>query len=304
MHKRRSSSCSVLLALVAASVSMDAFADDTHECIVASNDGQVLRDAHKLVQASARFAVCARDVCPGLVRKACIDWRDDVATRLPTVVPSAQDTSGHDQLEVRVLVDGRVLVTQLDGSPVPLDPGPHLFRFEPARGEAVEQNIIVREGEKNRLVNAVLGRVAEEPPAVHPASTTPAAASGLSPSGVAASEVTRAGTSHRPWPVASIIFGGVGVAALASFTAFGLSGQAARTDLERTCAPSQTCDPGEVTSMRTKLVIADASLGVGLVTLGVSAYLFVTRPASRAQTGRLDSILTSGRMLSGWQGRF
>jgi hypothetical protein len=300
MHSRAPLLFCAASALVVAT-SVDARADDTHECIVASNEGQVLRDEHKLVEATARFSLCARDVCPALVRKACLEWRGEVETQLPTVVLAARDATGHDLLEVRVLVDGKPLVEKLDGSAVAIDPGPHVVRFESAGRAPAEQDFILREGEKNRLVSVVVG------PAVAVPGPTPApAASNRGGSGLSSGVVADRGEvrPHRPWPVASFILAGVGAAALGSFAYFGISGQADRNSLEQTCAPSMTCDPSDVASMRTKLIVADVSLGVGIVSLAVSLYLVITRPSNTPPHATLTPPPMDARSWAGWNASF
>jgi hypothetical protein len=285
--------CGALM-LVVVTATAEVRADDTHDCVVASNEGQVLRDAHRLVEARGQFAQCARSVCPGAIRKACVDWRSGVEIELPTIVFAARDASGHDLLEVRVIVDRKPLLAKLDGSPIPVDPGPHVIRFEPAEGDAVEQDVIVRGGEKNRLVSVVVGASASTPgQASAPAGSTSDADHGEE-------------RSHPPWPVAALVLGAVGVVALGSFAYFGASGQADKNGLERTCVPSKTCDPSAVTSTRTKLIVADASLGVGVLSLGVSAYLLLTRPsrATSPRHGTLDLVPMRGGACTVWRGTF
>jgi len=66
---------------------------------------------------------------------------------------------------------------------------------------------------------------------------------------------------------------GVGILGLAGFTTFAILGNSQAGDLERTCAPN--CQPGQVDSVKTKYHLADVSLGVGLVSVGVATYLWV-----------------------------
>jgi len=68
---------------------------------------------------------------------------------------------------------------------------------------------------------------------------------------------------------------GLGVVALGSFAFFGLSGKGEVADLQ---GCKGHCAQDDVDKARTKLVIADISLGVGIVALGVATYMFVTRP--------------------------
>jgi hypothetical protein len=79
--------------------------------------------------------------------------------------------------------------------------------------------------------------------------------------------------------MASIVLGGVGVAALGSFAAFGILGKNQLATLHETCGATHTCAEADVDAARTKLIVADVSLGVSVVALGVATVLFFTQGA-------------------------
>jgi serine/threonine protein kinase len=81
--------------------------------------------------------------------------------------------------------------------------------------------------------------------------------------------------------VPAFIVGGIGVVALGSFAVFGLGGKSDVSTLEKECKPN--CAQSDVDSARTKLIIADISLGVGVVALGVATYMILTRPKVDAE---------------------
>jgi hypothetical protein len=72
-----------------------------------------------------------------------------------------------------------------------------------------------------------------------------------------------------------VLIGGVGLAGFGGFAVFGLTGLSEKRDLADTCAPSGSCAAGDVSSARTRLIIADVSLGVGVVAVGIATYLFL-----------------------------
>jgi hypothetical protein len=147
-------------------------------------------------------------------------------------------------MDVAVSIDGVEVASRLDGRSVPVDPGEHRVRFVWGRAQQ-ERRVLFVVGEKNRKIEA---RFAEpEPPAPRPAAARPS-----------------------PWPWA---LGAVGVVGLAGFAGFGLSGRADLRDLDG-CAPR--CDPERVDDAKGKYVIADLSLAVGIVGLGLATYLFLT----------------------------
>lgn len=69
------------------------------------------------------------------------------------------------------------------------------------------------------------------------------------------------------------MLGGVGVAGIAAFTVLVLTTRARLNELRETCAPS--CDPSEEGSLRTRLILADVSLVIGVASLGAATYLFL-----------------------------
>jgi hypothetical protein len=142
--------------------------DPVAECIAASEKGQTERDAGKYRAARADFAQCARDVCPRVVTKACNTWVHDLDATAPTLVLGARDEQGHDLEDVTVTFDGEPFATRLDGSPIEVDGGPHVLRFERAGCVPVEQRIVLRAGEKARVVTVTLASEASTIPAPAP----------------------------------------------------------------------------------------------------------------------------------------
>lgn len=221
-------------------------------CIAASTDGQKLRDDRKLAAARDKFIGCAAQTCPELVRMDCSEWLAEVEHLQPTIVPSAKDQNGNDLLDARLSIDGVAIPSPLDGRALTLDPGAHTLVFVSGAARA-EMTLIVKEGEKSRLVVATLTLQTKKPP---PETTT---------------------SEASPLP---FVFLGASAVALASFTYFALKGRSQWSSLEGGCKPS--CDPSDVEAMRKKFLVADVSLGVALVTAGLGAYLLVSRHTEEA----------------------
>ena len=91
-----------------------AHADDKADCIAAFDAGQSLRADGKLTEAIQKFAICARDVCPGGMQKLCIDGSTETSALMLTVVLSAKDAAGHD-VDAKVSMDRVVVAIVLDG---------------------------------------------------------------------------------------------------------------------------------------------------------------------------------------------
>ena len=237
-------------------------ADDREQCASAADQAQQLRDEGKYRRAREQLLVCARDVCPAPIKRDCLDWLSQVEATAPTVVFGAKEGT-KDLSEVKVYVDGVAVTERLDGKPIQMDLGKHTVKFEYA-GQTKEEDIIIGAGQKNRNVTMTFG--AATPPSPPP------------PVG---------GDSKEGSLIPVFVVGGIGVVALGSFAIFGLGGKGDVDDLQSSgCKPN--CSESAVDSARTKLIIADISLGVGIVALGVATYMFLTRP-------KLDADVKTGR---------
>src|SRR5277367_5329759 len=130
--------------------------DERVACVSEHESAQLRRRDGKLRDARAALLTCSRAVCPAAIRADCGDWLAEVERSVPTVVIAARSPRG-DETAGRVLMDGAVFAKQLDGQPLEVDPGPHVFRFEIPPYEPVEQHIVIRTGEKNRELLVTLG---------------------------------------------------------------------------------------------------------------------------------------------------
>ena len=283
--------------VVATAASGAAYAgpDERAECANAADQAQSLRDEGKYRRAREQMLVCARDVCPGPIKNDCGKWLGEVDRDAPSVVFGARDSKGTDVFDVKVSMDGATIQEKLDGKPVLVDSGEHTFKFESKEGNVKEERVLLRAAEKARLITATFAPVAA---ATAKVGATPDADNGRS--------------KDNGWIVPVAVAGGVGVVSLALFAGLGLSGQSKVDDLQK-CKPN--CAQDDVDSARTKLIVADVFLGVGVVALGVGAYLFFTRPKgetkahARDERGlfrslRLDAGRTAGGGYAGLGGKF
>jgi len=226
------------------------------ECLASFDHGQELRNRSRLREARDEFKLCARAACSPPVRKDCSERLEEVMRDMPTLVLGARLSTGVDLPDVALFVDGE-RVTPEPGGAVPVDPGLHAVRFERPPYAPQVQEVLARIGEKSRLVLATFPAAYERPEVRPETSTAPA----------------RSESSPSPW---AWILGGIGVAALGSFTFFAITGTQKHSQLEDSCKPA--CSSDEIGQVRTRFIAADVSLGVGLVALGVATYLFVVKP--------------------------
>lgn len=252
--------------LAATTTTTAAHADDKVVCANASENGQKLRDDGKLMKARQEFMVCSRDVCPGVIKKDCVDWLAQAEASLPSVVLAAKDEKGQDVTNVHVSFDGAPLSDRLDGKAIFVDPGEHTFRFESAGRAPIEQQAVIREGERNRVV----------------AASWEAAPAPLPPAGGG----TGVGTApppeqpHGKSKVPAILVGGIGIAALATGGVFLLLASNDFNDLKDTCGKTKTCTDDQVSPVKTKALIGDIALGVGAVAVVGAVVLYITESGS------------------------
>ncbi|HYP99403.1 MAG TPA: hypothetical protein VER96_12100 [Polyangiaceae bacterium] len=238
---------------------------DVAACVQAHASGQREAKAGRLKAASDLFAACVSEHgCPDAIRAECAEFRKSTQRDLPTLIFAAIDAQGGDLIQVRVSADDRVLTEKLDGRPIALDPGQHHFKFELASGEILESEVLVREGEKNRIVS------------VHAKAAPKAAEETPAPSNEAAAG------QHR-LPTGFWVASGVGAAALVSFGAFALAGHGKQSTLDD-CAPN--CSPSnhaDYDAMKRDYLIADISLGVAVASAGVATWLFFSSKPSKPE---------------------
>jgi hypothetical protein len=221
-------------------------ADAIDACVSAATSGQQLQREGRLRDARARFLGCVKQECPAEVKAVCDGLLSAVETSLPTVIFGARDEAGNDLIAVRVAVDGTQAAESLDGKAIPLDPGPHALRFEQAGSAPIEQNVVVREAEKNRLVAVTFPSLRPKP------------------------KVERE-TVHRDRLLLSYVFAGVGVSALAAFTSLAIYGQNQYDHCSAHPCPRSTVD-----ALSLDRDLTFGALGVGVVSLGVATWLYVS----------------------------
>jgi hypothetical protein len=266
---RRAALASIAAALATAPWASVAGADQVDVCISAAERSQVQRrDAH-LRAAREQLVLCARDACPRAIQKDCKRWLGEVEAAMPTVVIHPVDASGGDIVGARALVDGVRLEAALDGRAAAIDPGEHVLRVE-AGASVIEQRIVIREGERDRLI-----------PLRFPADT---------------------GSLPRPVPAGVWVLGGAGAAAITAGALLWAVGRSEHGTLYATCGVTHDCDESAVDRARTKLVAGDIVFGVGLAAVGAAAWWGIT--TSSVPRSSVGVTPVAGGALVSWQAGF
>jgi hypothetical protein len=289
----------LLAAWLPAPAALGGPAEDKKACLTSYESSQELRRQGSLRAAREQFAICARAVCPKALSVDCTKWLEEVQSTMPTVVIEGRDAAGGETIAIRVLLDGKPLVERLDGRAIEVDPGQHTFRYEYG-GEHIEERIVIREGERNRKLTASFAKAAPVP------STAPSTAAPPSPNQAprpVALPPPEEPSRSRPVRPVTYALAGVSLLGFAGFAYFGLTGSSKAQQLERDCLPS--CTDDQVQPLKTSYLLADISLGVGLLGGGLALLTHALRPTQAQSAGvKIDISPSPGGGAVLWGGKF
>jgi hypothetical protein len=243
--------------------------------------------AGHLREANEIFQSCAVDGCSNPVRQTCQAKLFRLELDTPSVVPLVKDQADAPRVDVTVTMDGAVLASRLDGRAFTVDPGLHEFVFS-ADGETLgSTQLVIAQGERNRLVWLTLASAAVQPKA---AEELPVARAKEFPAArvstpAFAPRIARAPREHssRGGSLAPYLLGGT---ALAGAAAYLVLSNWARTDNQHLDRCSPNCPQDSVSHIRTLYLVADLSLGVAAAAALSSAawFLFSGSSASSSDT--------------------
>jgi hypothetical protein len=194
------------------------------------------------------------------------------------VVIRARDPQGKDLIDVTVIVDEVVKATSLDGRAMQLDPGAHKLRFTHPGDPAVDQNVVARMGEKERIIDVQLGTakvVATTEPTPTPNAPT-----------------QEAPKSGFHFPVFAGVMLGVGIASFAGMAVLVATASSDADKMRSTCGVTFSCKQSDVDWADTRLVLANVAMGVGIAGIGAAVISLIV-----ANVGHSSSSSSK----SGWQ---
>jgi hypothetical protein len=188
---------------------------------------------------------------------------------------------GKDIADAKITEGNRVVTESISGVAYEMDPGVHKFKAEIPAHDPIETTVVVREGEKNRVIRSDF-----TPPPVFPPG------GGILPPKP---------TGPRPIPPAAWVFGGVAVVAAGVGTTFGLLARGKKSDLDKLgCSPF--CTESQVSSMKSMALVADIGFGAAIVSAGVATVLFVTRPVVLPKDKKETGLEPAAFIGPGYQG--
>jgi hypothetical protein len=288
---------------------------DQEGCLKAHEQAQLERLRGRFVEAREQLLTCAQASCPGVIRGDCKTWLQEVDSSLPSLVFAVADEQGRDLVEARVSTEHGLLSDRADGRALAINPGVYKVRIEAAGYEPAQQQVSVREGEKRRLVRAVL-RASSAGSARH---ADAARASGES----SASAVDARGSAREQNPesqakppapelrakrlmLTGYVLGGVGFVSLVTGVALGAVGKHELKVL-RGCTPECTNNDSRVAAGKRKYVLADVAFGAAgaLIATAVVSWALGFRKQRETRPPALLSLHVDPRRVSfGWGTRF
>ncbi|MEO6599110.1 MAG: hypothetical protein ABIQ16_04505 [Polyangiaceae bacterium] len=251
-------------------------AADTKSCIASHASAQRETKAGHPKQAAQLYTACGSDnTCPEQLRSECAELLDQVNHTVPSVIFSAIDGKSSDVSNVKVYADEALLIDGLDGRAIELEPGKYHFRFVFPDNSSLSNDVLIREGEKNRLieVRAPLEKKVEPvaPGVVRPAPIESAPPPPPPP------------PAEKSTPVGAWVATGVAVVGFGTFGTFALLGSSDKKTLQD-CSPScPDSAHGTRDSLKTKFLVADIGLGVGAASAILAGVLFLTSGPSAAE---------------------
>ncbi len=262
-------------------------------CIAAAERGQELRDGNQHRDARGQFSLCARPECPTRLTVECKRWLSEAEAAIASVRIEPVDGDDAPVTSVRVFVDGKPWTDDAAKEPLLLDPGSHEIRLERAGSPPVTRAVTLAMGERGRVLRIPLAIERETPPA---------------PTAKLTSSPPERDEESGGSIVAPIALGALGVVALGAAGTFWLLGNGELEEARARCTAG--CSSSEADGARTKHLIGDVSLGVGVVSLAVATVLLVTRtprrtaPAATAAGANAWVAPTASGAIASFRGRF
>lgn len=208
------------------------------QCIDSNLKAQDLRRDDKFSAAREKLEACSDPACPAVVRDNCVQRLDELNRAQPTIVFDAKDGDGHDLVDVHVTMDGLPLTDKLDGKALRVDPGAHSFQFTVAGNPVVMENLVIKEGEKDRVERVVIG--AAPTSSASAATTAPPTATASRPGGGPEDWEEPRGSGWTAEQKIGVGLAGAGVVGLGVGAVFGLMTTSAWSHAKDACGGDTT----------------------------------------------------------------
>jgi hypothetical protein len=229
------------------------------QCLEAHRNAQEMKQSSKLLEMQEQLLVCSSGSCPGAIISDCGNWIAELEQTTPSMVFEIR-LDGKEALDAKVFVDGQAVADRSHA--VKVNPGRHAVRVELPAFEPRDQDVVLPEGQRMRLISVEFMTKKVEP--------------------VAAPTPVQAPPREfvRPTPIAVYPLLVLGIAGVGSFGAFSFLGKSEQNELEKSCKPS--CKDSDLRTMKRWYMIGDVSAGVGAAALVGAAIVYLARPSKEA----------------------
>lgn len=241
------------------------------QCLDAHRNAQELKQTGKLLEAQEHLAICSSGSCPGVVITDCGNWLAELEQTTPSMVFELR-LDGKEASLAKVFVDDKPVVDRTHA--VKVNPGRHAVRVELPPFEPHEEDVVLPEGQRMRLISVQFTTKPKEA-APAPVETAPPPKQLV-----------------RPTPVIVYPLAALGVIGLGGFGAFTFLGKSEQTKAEDGCAPR--CSDADLSKMKRWYTIGDISAGVGAAALLGAAIVYLARPTHEVDRASANVTLGVG----------
>ncbi len=251
------------------------------ECLEAHRNAQELKQSSRFLEAQEHLSVCSAATCPGAIISDCGNWITELEQTTPSFIFQVR-VDGKEAQDATVTVDGKPVTDRAHAFKV--NPGKHSVRVELAPFEPREEDVVLPEGQRMRLIQVDFSSKPE------------AAAAAPAPVAPPPKEIV------RPTPFIVYPLVGLGVVGLASFGTFALLGNSEKNKLEDGCEPR--CSDDDMTKMKRWYTIGDVSAGIGAAALLGATIVYLARPSREVDATEEQTSFEIGPVRGAYAGSF
>ena len=233
------------------------------ECLEAHRNAQELKQSSKFLEAQEHLQVCSAGSCPGAIITDCGNWIMELEQSTPSFVFQIR-LDGKEAEDAIVTVDGKPVTDRAKAYKV--NPGKHSVRVQVAAFEPREEDVVLPEGQRRRLIEMDFSS--------KPAATTAPALAVVPPPK----------ETVRPTPIIVYPLLGISLAGFASFGTFSLLGKSEQGELEDRCQPR--CSDDDLAKMKRWYTVGDVSAGIGAAALLGATIVYLARPSFEVDSTR------------------
>jgi len=188
------------------------------------------------------------------------------------------DEKNNDISNAKVYSTDELVAESLDGRAIQIDPGKHRLRFLLPWGAVLSSDVLIREGEKNRLIQVKISangsetaEVSSKPVVAQPATTD--RTEGPTPAAPPPASEARKGIPTAAW-----ILTGASLTSLGVGTTFAIMGSSKKSDVDA-CSPNcGSSVHATYDALKRDYLIADIGFAVAAVSAGFATWLFLAPP--------------------------